>query len=71
MQRRTRSKHFARRTLTLDVYHLESSSLRLKNHSTLVLQQKFYKAWLFYLKTICYIAFHPFKYLPSRLLVFL
>ena len=71
MQRRTRSKHFARCTLTPDVYHLESSSLQLKNLSTLNLQQKLYKARLFYLKTICYKAFYRFKYLPSRLLVFL
>ena len=71
MQRRTRLKHFARRTLALDVYHLESSSLQLKNHSALGLQQKLHKVRLFYLKTICYKAFHHFKYLPSCLLVFL
>ena len=71
MQRRTRSKHFARCTLAFYIYHLESSSLQLKNRSTLGLQQKLYKARLFYLKTICYKAFHCFKYLPSRLLVFL
>ena len=70
MQRCTRLKHFARRTLTLDIYHLESSSLQLKNRSTLGLQQKLYKARLFYLKTICYKAFHCFKYLPTHLLVF-
>ena len=40
MQCRARSKHFARHTLALDVYHLESSSLQLKNRSTLGLQQK-------------------------------
>ena len=50
MQRRTRSKHFARRTLALDVYHLESSSLRLKNRSTLGLQQNFIKHGYFILK---------------------
>ena len=44
MQRPTRSTHFARRTLALDVYHLESSSLQLKNRSILDLQQKLYKA---------------------------
>ena len=63
MQCRTRSKHFARRTLALDVYHLKSSSLQLKNRSTLGLQQNLYEARLFYLKTICYKAFHHFKYL--------
>ena len=71
MQRRTRSKHFARRTLALDVYHLDSSSLQLKNRSTIGLQQKLHKARLFNLKTICYKAFHRFKYSPSRLLMFL
>ena len=50
MQRPTRSTHFARRTLALDVYHLEFSSLQLKNRSTLDLQQKLYKARLFNLK---------------------
>ena len=50
MQRPTRLTHFARRTLTIDVYHLESSNLQLKNHSTLDLQQKLYKARLFNLK---------------------
>ena len=29
-------------TLYLDVYHLKSASLQLKNHSTLGLQQNFY-----------------------------
>ena len=62
MQRRTRSKYFARHTLALHIYHLESSSLQLKNRSTLGLQQKLYKARLFYLKTICYKTFHRFKY---------
>ena len=60
MERRTRSEHFARRTLVLDVYHLESSSLQLKNRSTLGLQQKLYKAWLFYLKTIASYVIKPF-----------
>ena len=50
MQRRSRSKHFARCTFALDVYHLESSSLQLRNRSTLGLQQKLYKARLFNLK---------------------
>ena len=71
MERRTHSKHFAQHTLALDVYHLESSGLQLKNCSTFGLQQKLYKARLFYLKTLCYKAFHRFKYLPLRLLVFL
>ena len=62
MQRHTCLKHFARHMLALDVYHLESSSLQLKNNSTL---GKLYKARLFYLKTICCKAFHHFKYLPS------
>ena len=50
MQRSTRLTHFARRTLALDIYHLESSSLQLKNRSTLDLQQKLYKTKLFNLK---------------------
>ena len=71
MQHRTHSKHFAQHTLALDVYHLESLGLQLKNRSTLGLQQKLYKAKLFCLKTLCYKAFHRFKYLPLHLLMFL
>ena len=50
MQCRTRLKHFARRTLALDIYHLESSSLQLKNRSTLGLQQIYIKRGYFILK---------------------
>ena len=43
-------QHVAHCTLELDVYHLESASLQLNSHSTLGLQQNFYKARLFNLK---------------------
>ena len=40
MERHTRSTHYAQCAIALNVYHLESSSLQLKNPSTLDLQQK-------------------------------
>ena len=48
-------------TLELNVYYLESASLKLKSLSTLGLQQNFYEAIKI---IIMYKAFHHSKYLP-------